>query len=230
MTRFTSMILAAFMGAGLNGVAAGQSTNLAVDAFQIAVDQPNTQVLDVRTPGEFQSGHLKSAMLADWTHEAEFQERAAALDKSKPVYTYCLSGGRSGAATEWLNKNGYTAYNLSGGVNAWKQAGKPLEQEAQVKQITLQEYLARIPANKTVLVDFSADWCPPCKKMAAVIDSLQSTDGSRFVLVKIDGGEQTTIAKELGVAGLPTYLVYKNGKVVWRKQGIVAAKEFSAQF
>lgn len=230
MMRFITTILVGLVGTALNSLAAAQATNLAVDDFQKAVGQSNIQVLDVRTPGEYQSGHLKSAMLADWTNEAEFQERAAALDKNKPVYTYCLSGGRSGAATEWLNKNGYTAYNLSGGVNAWKQAGKPLEQAAEVKQITMQEYLARIPANKTVLVDFSADWCPPCKKMAPVIDSLKNTDGSRFVLVKIDGGEQTSIAKELGVAGLPTYLVYKNGKAVWRKQGVVAAKEFSAQF
>lgn len=230
MMRFITTILVGLVGTALNSLAAAQATNLTVDDFQKAVGQSNIQVLDVRTPGEYQSGHLKSAMLADWTNEAEFQERAAALDKNKPVYTYCLSGGRSGAATEWLNKNGYTAYNLSGGVNAWKKAGKPLEQATEVKQITMQEYLARIPANKTVLVDFSADWCPPCKKMAPVIDSLKITDGSRFVLVKIDGGEQTAIAKELGVAGLPTYLVYKNAKAVWRKQGVVAAKEFSAQF
>jgi rhodanese-related sulfurtransferase len=74
-----------------------QQTNLSVAEFEKGIAQNNIQVLDVRTPGEYQSGHLKNALLADWNNDAEFQQRVKALDKSKPVYTYCLSGGRSSA-------------------------------------------------------------------------------------------------------------------------------------
>ncbi|MBC7382998.1 MAG: thioredoxin family protein [Bacteroidia bacterium] len=99
-----------------------------------------------------------------------------------------------------------------------------------MKQITLDEYLAKISKHKTVLVDFSAVWCAPCKKMIPFIDSLVQTIGSQFVLVKVDGGDQTDICKALKVEGFPTFIVYKQGKEVWRKEGIIEAKEFLDQF
>jgi rhodanese-related sulfurtransferase len=230
MRSLKLLLLAGLASAFLSCNSSAQQANLSVDEFQKAIEGSNIQLLDVRTPGEYQSGHLKNALQADWTNEAEFKKRASALDKSKPVYTYCLSGGRSGAAAEWLRQNGFTAYNLTGGMSAWKRADKPVEQMEQVKQITMQEYLAQVPTDKTVLVDFSAVWCPPCKKMAPVLDSLIKTDGAKFVLVKIDGGQQTSICKELNVDAFPTFIIYKQGKEVWRKQGIVDAKDFVSNF
>lgn len=79
-------------------------------------------MLDVRTADEYQSGHLKDAFLADWMNQADFTKKVQSLDKSKPVYTYCLVGGRSGEAAKWLIKNGYTVYNLDGGIATWKKA------------------------------------------------------------------------------------------------------------
>ncbi|MGZ8556980.1 MAG: thioredoxin domain-containing protein [Chitinophagaceae bacterium] len=207
-----------------------QKANLSVAEFEKGINQSNIQILDVRTPGEYQSGHLKNAFLADWNNQKEFQERVVALDKNKPVYTYCLAGSRSSAATEWLKQNGFTAYNLSGGISAWKKDNKPVEQIEDVKQITLAEYMAQIPKDKTVLVDFGAEWCPPCKKMDPVLDSLVKTHASEFLLIKIDAGRQTDISRELKVDALPTFIIYKGGKEVWRKQGITDAKEFIGQF
>ncbi len=94
----------------------------------------------------------------------------------------------------------------------------------------MQEYLAQIPKDKTVLVDFSAVWCAPCKKMAPVLDSLVAKHGDKFVVVKIDGGDQTNICKELNVDGFPTFIIYKQGKEVWRKQGLTEKKEFLQYF
>lgn len=207
-----------------------QQTNLSVQEFEKVIAKNNVQLLDVRTPGEYQSGHLSNAFLADWNNENEFKERAKAFDKNKPVYTYCLSGARSGAATDWLRQNGFTAYNLSGGINAWKKADKPIEQAIAVKQITMQEYLAQVPTDKTVLVDFTAVWCAPCKKMAPVLDSLLALHGDKFILVKIDGGDQTDICKELNVDGFPTFVIYKQGKEVWRKQGLTDMRDFLQHF
>lgn len=207
-----------------------QPTNLSVTEFEKAIAQGNVQILDVRTPGEYQSGHLTHALQANWTDEVQFPERAKALDKSKPVYSYCLSGARSNAATAWLRNNGFNAFNLSGGINAWKIAGKPVEQANTVKQISMEEYLARIPLDKTVLVDIGAVWCPPCKKMAPVVESLVATNGNEFVLVKIDGGDQTNLAAALKADAFPTFIVYKNGKETWRKQGLVDAKELLSKF
>ncbi len=106
---------------------AQQPRNISVNDFEKGIKQKNIQVLDVRTPSEYESGHLKNAILADWMNQADFTKKAQSLDKSKPVYTYCLVGGRSAEAAKWLIKNGYTVHNLEGGISAWKKAGKPVE-------------------------------------------------------------------------------------------------------
>ncbi len=198
------------------------SSNLSVADFEKAIAKNNIQLLDVRTTQEYQSGHLKNALQADWNNTSSFQERVAALNKTVPVYTYCLSGARSNAATEWLNANGFKAFNMDGGLRAWQQEGKTVEQLNPAKQISLQEYLAQIPADKTVLVDFSAEWCPPCKKMIPTMDSLVNLHGSQFVLVKIDGAVQTAICNEMKIENFPTFVVYKEGKEVWRNSGILS--------
>ncbi len=206
---------------------AAQQTDLPVPEFEKAISEKDIQLLDVRTAGEFQTGHINNAMQADWLDSAQFQERVKALDKSKPVYTYCLSGGRSGQAMNWLRQNGYTAYNLAGGMKAWNNAGMPVAAMQAVKQMTMDEYVAQIPNDKTVLVDFSADWCPPCIKMAPVLDSLQASQDNNFALVKIDGGAQAVLGKQLNVNAFPTFIIYMQGMEVWRKEGMTEMKEFT---
>jgi thioredoxin-like negative regulator of GroEL len=66
--------------------------------------------------------------------------------------------------------------------------------------------------------------------MSPVLDSLVKTNGSQFILVKVDGSEQMQIAKELNIDEFPTFIIYKQGKETWRKQGIVEAKEFVEKF
>jgi rhodanese-related sulfurtransferase len=205
------------------------TTNVDIANFEQAIAKGNMQLLDVRTAGEYQSGHLSNALQADWNNEAEFKKRTEALDKSKPIYTYCLSGARSAAATEWLRQQGFTAYNLSGGINAWKKANKPVEQATVVKQITKAEYEAMIPKDKTVLVDIGAIWCPPCKVIGPIVDSLAQANTGKMVLIKIDGGDQTELCKILNVNAFPTLIIYKQGKQVWRKEGLVSANDIAKQ-
>ncbi len=205
------------------------TTNVDVVNFEQAIAKSNMQLLDVRTSAEYQSGHLSNALLADWNNEAEFKRRTEALDKNKPVYTYCLSGVRSAAASQWLRQQGFTAYNLAGGFNAWKKAGKPIEQATIVTQITKTDYEAMLPRDKTVLVDISAVWCPPCKVMAPIIDSLVQANNGKLVLVKIDGGNQTELCKLLNVNAFPTLIIYKQGKLIWQNEGLVSAKEIAKQ-
>ncbi|MBS1744349.1 MAG: thioredoxin fold domain-containing protein [Bacteroidetes bacterium] len=206
---------------------AAQQQNLSVASFEKALNGNDVQILDVRTAEEYQSGHIDHALQADWTNENEFRSRIQSLDKSKPVYTYCLSGGRSGAATKWLNANGYTAYNLSGGINAWRNENKPLAVDVLTKQISAEEYQSMIPSDKTVLVDFSAVWCPPCKKMAPQVDSLMKSR-PEIVFVKIDGGAQAGLCKQLSVEEFPTFIVYKQGKISWRKSGLIDISELAS--
>ncbi|MFY7899726.1 MAG: thioredoxin domain-containing protein, partial [Chitinophagaceae bacterium] len=163
---------------------------------------------------------------ADWNNKSQFVERTAALDKNKPVYIYCLGGGRSSAAAKWLQKNGFTTYNLVGGINAWQQAAKPVEGKKMVEQMPAANYTKLIESAAVVLVDFGAVWCPPCKKMEPIVDSLTVAQPKPFKLVKIDGANETDLCKRMNVEAFPTFIVYKNGHEVWRKQGIVSVEEF----
>jgi thioredoxin-like negative regulator of GroEL len=66
--------------------------------------------------------------------------------------------------------------------------------------------------------------------MAPVIDSLVKSSEAQFELVKIDGGNQIELCQELKIKQFPTFVIYKQGKEIWRKQGIVDAKELASKF
>ena len=205
---------------------------LTADEFEKEITgKENIQILDVRTPGEFFSGHIKNALQADWNDKKEFERRLAFVDKSKPVYVYCLAGGRSAAAADKMRKAGFTnVYELAGGTNAWRAANKSLEGNSTEKQMTNDELNASINSSKTVLVDFGASWCPPCKQMEPVLKSLTENNKEKFALVKVDGGRDQDILQAYKVTALPVFIVFKDGKEVWRKDGIATEKEIADQF
>lgn len=203
-------------------------TSLSADEFEKAVNKDAVQILDVRTPGEYASGHIKNTLLANWNDEKEFSRRIAFVDKNKPVYVYCLAGGRSAAAAEKMKTMGFEkVYELKGGINAWKAGNKTLEGETSEKQMTADAFNTAINASKIVLVDFGAVWCPPCKKMEPVLKSLQANNPGKFNLVKVDGGNDLDLLKQYSVTALPVFIIFKDGKQAWRKDGIATEKEMA---
>lgn len=79
------------------------------------------QLLDVRTPEEFKSGHIDNAINIDW-YEDDFAKKAAKYDKSKPVFVYCKAGVRGKKAATKLAELGFTKiYNLEGGIDNWNE-------------------------------------------------------------------------------------------------------------
>lgn len=82
------------------------------------------QLIDVRTPKEYADGYIKNAKNIDF-YDDNFIEQMSALDKDKPVYIYCKSGGRSGKASSKLKEAGFTKiYDLEGGITKWNSEGK----------------------------------------------------------------------------------------------------------
>lgn len=212
------------------GPTAAQQKDVTATTFEQHISLPNAQLLDVRTPGEFKEGHIKNALQADWTSQEQFKERVKYLDKNKPVLVYCASGGRSGQAAEWLYNNGFKQVeNLKGGFIQWKQENKPFEQIANTPQLSSDAYKKYTASSTTVLIEFGAEWCPPCKIMAPVVASVQRELKDQFKLVHLDGGINTDVMKQQNVAALPTFIVYKNGKEVWRKQGVTEKSELIKQ-
>lgn len=205
---------------------AQSDTVLEAKPFFESTNNDTIQLLDVRTSAEFNSGHIKNAMLADWLTPDEFNRRVQFLDKSRPVYVYCLSGGRSAAAAKKLFKEGYAVYELKGGINNWKANDLPLtgKKASNKPQQSLDAFNAKI-AKGTVLVDVGAEWCPPCRKMEPVIEKVRKQKGSALTFVTVDGGNDEDIMKAYQITQLPVFLIFKDGKQVWRRDGVATEDE-----
>ncbi len=223
--RFLMMSLFVLLVACNSG--AQGAKEVSADEFEKGLTQANVQLLDVRTAGEFRSGHLKGSLQANWNDQKEFNERTASLDKEKTVYIYCLSGGRSHAAAEKLRGEGYKVVELKGGINAWKRSDKPVEGASNEKQMTMADYQQQIAGKEYVLVDFGAEWCPPCRKMEPIVNNFLAANKA-ISFFKIDGGVHTDLMKTLNVDGLPTFILLKNGAEVWRYKGVLTAEELNA--
>lgn len=94
--------------------------NINAQEFEKAIkESPESIILDVRTPLEFQEGHLENAVLLDF-YSPTIQADIDALDHSKEYLIYCKSGGRSGNACNYMAQNGFAKVtNLQGGIMAW---------------------------------------------------------------------------------------------------------------
>lgn len=89
---------------------------------------PDAQLVDVRTPREFATGHIAGARLLNWG-ERDFKDRARAeLDPKRPVLLICRSGRRSAAAAKTMKTLGFTTMaDLRGGMIAWRKADRPVQ-------------------------------------------------------------------------------------------------------
>jgi rhodanese-related sulfurtransferase len=198
--------------------------------FEEQITKPGVQVLDVRTAGEYASSHIKNSLQADWLDNKQFKERVQYLDKARPVYVYCGSGVRSKDAAKWLRQEGFQqVLELQNGFISWKKNNRPVEIDSVVNQMSLTDYQALLKTSSVSLVDFGAKWCPPCKKMEPVLEQLQKDLPGKFNLIKVDAGVHTNIMQQLKVEILPTFILYKNGKETWRKDGLVSLEEFKSQ-
>lgn len=98
--------------------------NVNVPQFEELIKGGKGILLDVRTPKEFAEGHIDGAINIDY-FDPNFKAEVEKLDKSKPVYIYCRSGGRSSKAMLIMKDSGFTSlYNLLGGFIAWDSAHK----------------------------------------------------------------------------------------------------------
>lgn len=181
-------------------------------------------LIDVRTPEEFADGHLKNAKNINWKGD-DFGKQVAELDKSKPIFIYCLSGGRSTAAANLLSKEGFTdIIEMDGGMMKWRSEKMPETKDATASKdsgMTKKQFDALLATDKVVLVDFYAVWCAPCKKMEPYLKEIAEDLKDKVTVIRIDVDKNQELALELNVNALPTLMVYKNKVMTWEKVGYV---------
>ena len=134
--KFHSIILSMFMAFSLMACGQTQSETksanesakeqvsepivISVEEFKLKMQNPDAQLIDVRTDGEVRDGMLPGATQLDESNWSNFVKGAESLDPNKPVLIYCRSGARSNKAAKYLAKNGFKeVYDLKGGIIDW---------------------------------------------------------------------------------------------------------------
>lgn len=233
MKKLLLIALAAIL---FNSCSSGQTngikTNLSATEFADKIKElPNATLIDVRTPDEFSKGHLANANNYDW-NGTEFDNQIAPLDKSEPVFVYCLSGGRSSSAANKMRSDGFTqVYEMDGGIMKWRGENLPETTDNAVVSngMSKQQFDALLISDKLVLIDFYADWCAPCKKMKPYLEEISKEMVDKVVVIRINADDNHALCKELKIDALPVLQLYKNKTLSWTNTGFIEKAEVVKQ-
>ncbi len=225
--------LAACQNSNSNAQTGSIKETIPVEQFEKKLAQtPGAQLVDVRTPGEYSNGHLNGAVNMNVNGD-NYEQQFNTLDKSKPVFVYCKSGGRSGNAANIMQDMGFKEiYNMEGGIMRWEGSGKSVEAgNAPPKPagMTSAEFGKLLMQKKYVLVDYNAKWCAPCKRMLPMLDAYVAKRKDKMGLVRIDADEHKALLKEKGISGVPYLELYQDGKLVWKRDTEIDEKQLQQE-
>ena len=220
------MVLAS-CGASSDASKSSSYTSVTPQEFQKLISETKSfNLLDVRSPEEFAMNHLKGATNIN-VDGSGFNEKIAVLEKDKPVFVYCKSGGRSRKAAAALSAAGYTVKELEGGILKWSGSGLPVEMSAKKYDdgYDMARYNKETTESDLVLVDFHATWCGPCKMMAPHVEVLRNEFPDKLKVIKVDTDKSPVVSQHFSITGIPLIKLYKDGKEVYDKTGYHSEKE-----
>ena len=78
-----------------------------------------------------------------------------------------------------------------------------------------------------VIVDFFAEWCGPCKTMSPILKQVKDMQGNKVRIVKVDVDKNNALAMQYSIQSVPTLMIFRNGKQMWRQSGVINAGELN---
>jgi thioredoxin len=201
---------------------------VSAEEFKTLIEKdPSPQIIDVRTAEEFQSGALFNATNIN-SGSLDFLKQIEKLDKSKPVYLYCLSGARSAGAMNKMVTRGFTnVYSMEGGILAWKNKGYPMTTGITKEKtgFSPNDFAALLSKNSVILVDFYAPWCGPCRAMEPSLKVLTKEFEGKVQIARINVDDSPELSSQMQISSIPLLVLFKNGKEVKRSLGLISEEE-----
>jgi thioredoxin 1 len=85
-----------------------------------------------------------------------------------------------------------------------------------------------LKGDQPVLVDFSAEWCGPCKMMPPILKELKQMTGEKVTILKVDIDKNPEVAASFNIQSVPTLIIFRKGEIKWRQSGVVQARQLKA--
>jgi len=196
---------------------------LSIDTIEARINHSaQPQIIDARSAEEFALNHLKNAINLS-LDPSKSALQLNAFNKQQPVFVYAIGNYRSGLLAKKLRAQGFSqVYELPGGISNWIGSGKPVE-TAGNGGLVLADFNTLVGKEKLVLIDFGSKYCPGCVKMSPVIDSVKAETNVK--VIKIELYDNTTLANQLKIRVWPTIALYKDGSLIWKKDGQIPKDE-----
>ena len=207
--------------------------NTDVIKFKELLDLGEGVIIDVRTPNEFCSGHIKDATNLDY-YSADFLDKLKIIQRDVPIYVYCRSGGRSLAAAKKMEELGFSnIFNLKKGISSWNSENLKTIKSESVKNIVhpsfnISQIRSYLKKNEVVVLYFNTEWCVPCRKMKPIIDDVKS-EFSNLKFILVDADTNKNIMNEFKVVGIPVVIIFKDNIETFRNIGIISKKDLKNQ-